>query len=262
MSEETADVGTRPSLHAPRTILITGATDGLGLAMARQYAGGKARLVLVGRQALADLDGPFFNASNYCQADLARPDAATRVEAFLQSQGIETLDLVIQNAGMGYIGPLAHQTAANIRDLVVVNLEAVAALTHLFLPRLRAAGGSVVFISSVTAALATPEYAVYSATKAALDGFARNLRIETGDSVRVQVIHPGAARTGMHRKAGGDPVRMKWERFPSAEAVAAQMIKAIERGQAHYTPGMINKVVRWAGLWLGGALDRAMMRRS
>lgn len=247
--------------NSPRAVLITGATDGLGLALAQHYAGEGMRLVLVGRRSLAELDGSFFTADSYCQADLALPDAAVQVDHFLQTQGINGLDLVIQNAGIGYIGAIADQPAQNIRQLVAVNFEAVTALTHRLLPRLRAVHGKIVFISSVASALATPDYAVYTATKAALDGFARNLRIEVGDRIQVQVIHPGAAQTGMHRKAGADPKRMRWERFPPAGTVAAQIVRAIETRQTQSTPGMLNKGVRIVGTWLGAGLDRWMIRR-
>jgi len=90
--------------------------------------------------------------------------------------------------------------------------------------------GRVIFIGSVAAALPAPDYAVYGATKAALEGFARSLRVELRGRVGVQVIHPGATRTGMHAKAGAPLERMGWTDFPPPERAARQIVRAIAGG--------------------------------
>jgi short-subunit dehydrogenase len=118
----------------------------------------------------------------------------------------------------------------------------------------------VVFISSVVSSLPAPEYAVYAATKAALDSFAYNLRIELGDEVAVQLIHPGATRTDMHRKAGIPPERMDTSKFPPPEQVAAQIADAIERGKPQVAIGATNKLMRWAGRNAAKLVDTVMMR--
>jgi short-subunit dehydrogenase len=192
----------------------------------------------------------------YCQVDLASAASADAVVFFLDERGIGHIDLLIHNAGIGYIGAIAAQPSANIRQLIAVNLLAPLALTHVLVPRLRLAGGKVVLISSVVSALPAPNYAVYAATKAALDSLARNLRIEWEDTLAVQVIHPGATRTGMHHKAGGDPARMGWSRFPPAEQVALQIADAIATNQPRVTLGVMNRFTWFAGVWLGGVVDR------
>jgi short-subunit dehydrogenase len=237
------------------TILITGATDGIGLELARLYRGMGARLVLVGRRALGELDADLFSESNYCCVDLAQEGAAEQVVRFLDGQGITTIDLLVQNAGIGYVGAIGSQSDANIRQVVAVNLGAPVALTHALLPRLRPVQGKVVFISSVAAVLPTPEYAVYTATKAALDGFARNLRIELRREIPIQVIHVGATRTGMLRKAGGDLDRLKWERFAPPEQVAGQIASAIQSRRAQVTIGLPNKILYVTARWLGPLVD-------
>ena len=243
-----------------QTIFITGATDGIGLALARLYAARNARLILVGRRPLDALDPSFFGASNYVQADLALDDAPQRIADFIAAQGIDAIDVAIHNAGLGYVGEPALQPAESISALVSVNLQAPVLLTQILLPHLRRGQGKLVFVSSVVAAMATPDYAVYTATKAALDGFARSLRIELADEVPILVIHAGATRTAMHRKAGADLERMKWTRFPTAELVAEEMIKSIHGTYTEATIGLSNRLLFGAGRLLGLWLDRLQVR--
>ncbi|MEZ4706126.1 MAG: SDR family NAD(P)-dependent oxidoreductase [Caldilineaceae bacterium] len=256
--------------HPLATILITGATDGLGLALARFWArhGWRERpprLILVGRKALADLDSAFFNADNYCRADLSQPDAPAQIADWLDAHEISQLDLLVHNAGLGYVGSTGDQSADNVRQLTTVNLETPMALTHRLLERVAAAQGKIVYISSVAAALPGPDYAVYAATKAALNGFVRNLRIELAATpatrdVEVQLILPGAVNTGMHAKSGATLERMNWNRFPPADQVAAQIAAATESQRATVTIGNLNRLVRFAAQNLPPLVDGAMRR--
>lgn len=236
------------------TVLITGATDGIGTALAQQYQARGARLILVGRRPRDTLDPALFTGETYCQVDLSRFDCAAVVHRFLHHHGIERLDLLIHNAGIGHYGPVEQQSPASIRELVSVNLRAPVALTHVLLPRLLHAHGTLVFISSVVAALPGPKYPVYAATKAALDGFARSLRIELRGQVAVQVIHPGATRTGMHAKSGA-PLNHRRQRYPTAEATAARIVRAIEQGRRSTRIGLGNRVLWFAGRQLEAVVD-------
>lgn len=244
--------------EAPGIVLITGATDGIGLALARHYQACGAQLVLVGRRPLSGLDPQLFSAANYCQTDLSTAGCAAGLVAFLQQQGIDRLDLLIHNAGMGSYGPPGDESAATISALLAVNLRAPVELTHALLPWLARARGRLVFISSVAAALPTADYAVYGATKAALDGFARSLRPELAGRVAVQVIHPGATRSGMHAKIGA-PVNTR--RYPAAERTAAAIAAAITRGGRATRIGAANRVLWFAGRNVSGLVDRLARRR-
>ncbi len=244
-----------------RTILITGATDGIGLALAHRYRQQAAQLILVGRRPWAEVPLTDFSSEVYCQADLSQPECASLIQNHLHHRQIERLDLLIHNAGLGYYGPPAAQSLDSIDTLVTVNLWAPVALTHTLLPHLRRAGGQVVFISSVVSALPGPEYAVYGATKAAIDGLARNLRIELRGSVAVQVIHPGATRSGMHAKSGMPKTVADWEKFPPAEQVAEQIVQAIDSRRPAVTLGLTNRLLRWSGRHLAGPLDWLLRRR-
>ena len=159
------------------TVLITGASAGIGRALAVEYARSGARVLGIGRRlfpaALVELIQP----DDYCALYLGRADADAVVHDFLNGRGVTSLDILVHNAALGWYGPAAQQGAASIDELLTVNLYAPIALTHARLPRVRAAQGSIAFVSSLHSVLPTPDFAVYTATNAALDGFARNLQL-------------------------------------------------------------------------------------
>ncbi|MEM7306817.1 MAG: SDR family NAD(P)-dependent oxidoreductase [Planctomycetota bacterium] len=244
-----------------RTIFLTGATDGIGLALATLWAQRGERLILHGRRAPEELPAELLDRGSYCQADLADADAAAKAVAHLDERGVDALDLLVHNAGVGYYGEVGAQPSRNIAGLLRVNLEAPLALTHALLPRLERAGGRLVLISSIAAAVPCPDYAVYAASKAALEGFARALRIELKGRVGVQVVRPGPTRTGMHSKIGAPPEKVPAERFPAAPSVAAGIARAIDRGHRRATIGLGNRALGAAGAHLAAPLD-ALMRRK
>lgn len=240
------------------TLLITGATDGIGLELARIYVGRGARVLALGRRSYADLENPPVGPRDYIQADLARPDAGLAIAGWLRTRRIDALDLLVHNAGTGYHGRPAAQAPDNIDQLLTVNLWAPVELTHALLPWLRNAHGRLVFISSVAAGLPGPDYAVYTATKAGLEGFARALRVELAGDVAVQVIRPGATRTGMHAKLGLTTADMDWTRFPSAAAVAAKISAAMDGPARTRTIGTGNGLLHAAGTYAAAPLNFAL----
>lgn len=239
-------------------VVITGATDGIGLALAQQYQKAGARLLLIGRRALATLDPAFFTPSCYCQADLALPQSIEPILSWLHENKVASLDLVIHNAGMGYVGPVATQPADNVRQLIAVNLQTPIALTHALYPLVERAAGKFVFISSVVAGLAGPTHAVYTATKAALDSFVRNWQIELRADqapVQAQLLRPGATRTQLHAKSGADPVALGWSRFPPPEQVAQQIVHAVSTKRRAATLGLLNHLLYTVGHQFPSLLD-------
>lgn len=243
---------------AQLNVLITGASDGIGLALAQIYQSRGARVIAVGRRSAAQLEPGL--RREYCRVDLTQPYTATLVSEFLRRRGIARLDLLIHCAGVGSYGAAEAQAPQAIDALVDTNLRAPIALTHAQLPALAAAGGRVVFIGSVAAALPVPDYAVYGATKAALEGFARSLHVELRGQIGVHAIHPGATRTGMHAKIDAPLERINWRRFPPPERVAYQIARAIERGAPVATIGVNNWLLRFAGRHLGRVVDRVANR--
>jgi short-subunit dehydrogenase len=244
------------------TILITGASDGIGRALAERYHAKGAHLILIGRRSPAMLDPALITAHHYCQLDLTSSGACAALSQFLADRSIAQIDLLILNAGIGSYGPIAEQSAGSIAALLDTNLIAPMELTHALLPYLPRPHGQVVLIGSVAANLPAPEYAVYAASKAALAGFARSLRIELAGQILVQIIHPGAVRTGMHAKIGMPLERIGWQRFPPPERIAAELMTAIASQQPVVTIGWGNRLLRWLSRTAGGVIDWAIEQRQ
>jgi len=223
--------------------------------------GGGHKRFLTGRKPRESLDDEIFTNESYCRIDFSNDSAAQRLVRFLDDREIDGLDLLIHNAATGYYGRLEEQDASGIESILTVNLSAPAALTRILLPRLRRRAGKIVFVSSVVSALPCPDYAVYAASKAALDGLARSLRVELKGGVRVQVVHPGATRTGLHRKIGVPRQAVDWTKFPSAELTALRIAKAIEGNRNQVTIGFSNRLTRLIGRRLSRPLDALLCRR-
>ncbi|MBT3605110.1 MAG: SDR family NAD(P)-dependent oxidoreductase [Candidatus Latescibacteria bacterium] len=241
-----------------KTILITGATDGIGKALAQNYHKQDERLVLIGRRPLAQLNDPIFTPNTYCQADLNLPDCADRITSFLTQHNIDSIDIAIQNAGVGYYGPIAEQSSDSIQNTLTVNLIAPLKLSQALYLHLKKTQGKLVFIGSIAHALPAPDYAVYAASKTAINAFAQNLRIEWQNEIAVQTIHPGPTRTGMHKKIGMDQKQTDWTKFPAPEIVAQQIIRIIKSKHPVSTIGTGNAIATFAGKYMAGTIDTLM----
>ncbi|GAB3519929.1 SDR family oxidoreductase [Arthrobacter monumenti] len=176
--------------------LITGASRGIGFAIASELAS-THHLLLGGRDAerLAALAQDFPSAAPFA-ADLR--DA---VETERAVSGIDKLDVLVHSAGILKMGTVAELSAEDWRESFEVNVFAVAGLTRLLLPALRAAGGQVVAINSGSGYSSGAGSAVYSGTKFALRAFTDALRQEErSNGVRVCSIHPGRVATDMQQE--------------------------------------------------------------
>lgn len=242
-----------------KTILITGATSGIGFELAKLYHAGQNKVIILGRKDRHELAFSLFYETAYIQADLSKEDAAAKVLAFFQQAGISQLDLLIQNAALGYYGDYAQQAPDLLDKLLDTNLYAPIALTHALLPLMKKQG-KIVFISSLAANMPVPDYALYGASKAALSGFARNVRLEQ-DTLAIQTIYPGATRTPMHAKSGVPEGLFKLERFPGAEEVAKKIYEAIKTNRSELTIGSGNAMLRALGRYAKGPFDSLMRSR-
>jgi short-subunit dehydrogenase len=186
-------------------ILLTGATGGIGRALALELARRGARLALAGRDAtrLERLAGELSGASAVTlPSDLARPGShAELIRKSIDSLG--GIDVLINNAGRSHFGPFPGQDEAAMRELIETNLTAPLLLARAALPHLLARRtGCIVNIGSVFGAIGYPYHAAYSATKFALRGFSEALRRELADSgVNVLYVAPRATATGMNGAA-------------------------------------------------------------
>ncbi|MFG5718048.1 SDR family NAD(P)-dependent oxidoreductase [Streptomyces murinus] len=246
-----ADPGARPAdQRAPRsTALVTGASSGIGAAVARRLAAdGDWRLVLNGRD-LTRLEQVAAGMSALTvAADLSRPGADRRVtEAALDHLG--RVDLLVAGAGVGWAGDFTGMPRARIDELVGTDLLATLHLVRGLLPHMVAAGsGRIVLLGSVAGSVGVRGEAVYSAVKAAVAAFADALRYELrGTGVGVTHVVPGVVDTPFFDRRGA-PYRRTWPRPVPPERVADAVLTAVRRGTDEvYVPGWLRLPARVRG---------------
>jgi short-subunit dehydrogenase len=219
-------------LSAPfsqKRVIVTGASSGIGLALARRLDAQGADLMAIGRRAAADLP-PEFPQIGYHSLDVSAGDAGSRLVEMTAARGWDSLDLIVHNAGTGHYRPVAKEGAASIAAVVATNCLGPIALTHALAPHLAKAGGAAVFVGSA-AHKGASGFPVYAATKGALAGFARALRSEWQGRIGVQILHPGPTQTAMHDRAGHDPGKLR-ALFLSPDNVAAVILRQIAAGRS------------------------------
>lgn len=214
-------------LRGART-LVTGASGGLGDAIARACAARGAELILVGRREerlralAADLD------AEVVVADLANRDEVARLV-----DAVGELDVLVSNAALPAGGTVETFSIEEIDRALEVNVRAPLVLSRHFTPAMVERGrGHVVFVSSVGAAFPTPGLAIYNATKAALASYGLSMRGELSvHGVGVSVVYPGPIRdAGMWAETGLPPPKGMPTRSPAD--VGAGVVRAVETNRA------------------------------
>jgi short-subunit dehydrogenase len=217
-----------------RKALLTGATGGLGRAIATAMAERGAQLTLSARnrealeQMAAELPG---EGHRVLPSDLAEPDAAERLA--VEAAGTEIL---VANAGLPGAGKLDEFSAEEVKRALRVNLEAPMLLARALYPAMLEAGsGHLVFVASLSGKAASPRSSVYNATKFGLRGFALGLRADLDPKgVGVSIVSPGFIReAGMFADAGAKPPPGMGTSTP--QQVGAATVKAIERNKVEVT---------------------------
>lgn len=193
----------------PKRVIITGATDGLGLRLAWLFAAQNADLLLTGRKNKNELKYPLPENAHYIAADQSHLVCCDIIKTEIDRLGWNHVDHLVLNAGTGHTVDPIRERPQSIQNVMTVNLITPVNLVHnlapLFIMKNSASSPGiptlVTFIGS-TSAKGAADFASYAASKAGITGFVRALASEWQNRVDVQIIHPGPTRTRMHEKAG------------------------------------------------------------
>ena len=264
MKTVAAAEATRRRTHMERrTALITGASGGIGLDLARLFARDGWNLVLTARtearlgEVAEELRHAGSRRVDVVACDLSLPGAADALWAEVGARGVET-DALVNNAGFGDRRPFTAQTAETQMGMVRLNVEALTVLTRLALPGMLARGwGRVLNVASTAAFQPGPHMAVYYATKAYVLSLSEALHEELrGTGVSSTALCPGPTRTGFADRAGmGSSILFRMSM--DSASVAAAGYRGMMRGDAQVIPGWRN----WIGAQAVRVTPRALVRR-
>ena len=245
--------------YSNHTILITGASSGIGAAFARELAARGANLVLVARridrlEALAAELRTLGVAVTPIAQDLSSPTAGADL---VRAIGDLEITGVVNNAGFGTFGPFADDNVDHLMTEIAVDVAAPVLLTSAFLPAMLAAGrGFIINVASMSAYAPTPRMAVYGASKAFVLSFTESLWAELrGTGVVAFALSPGATSTEFNAVVGTDDATAG-ARMRSADDVVATALAHLEKRD----PGP--SVIDGAGNRIGAALTRVPGRRQ
>jgi len=195
-----------------KSVIVTGATSGIGRATAEAFARESASILLVGRNetVLKEVEGSVRAGGGEaaaCAVDITAPEAADRVvKAALDAYG--QLDVLVNAAGVIASGSLEQTTDETWNEMMAVNLSAPFRLMRAAAPHLRASRGAVVNVSSVNGLRSFPGVLAYCVSKAGVDHLTRCAAIEMAPlGVRVNAVNPGVTVTNLHRRSGMDEER-------------------------------------------------------
>lgn len=217
--------------------LITGASSGIGLELAKIHAAKGGDLVLVARSAnkleelKTEIEKGYSVKVTVLPQDLSQPDSAEHIFAKTEELGIQ-IDTLINNAGFGGHGLFHERDLAAEQSMMQVNMATLTSLTHKYLIGMVARrNGRILNVSSTASFMPGPLQAVYYATKAYVTSFSQAVAAEVVDyNVTVTALCPGTVATGFV-KAGNLEGVDAWKNAKSAESVALCGYQAMERGE-------------------------------
>ncbi len=235
------------------TALITGASNGIGLELARIHAKRGGDLVLVARsqdklnQLADELRAQYDGIQIIVIAqDLTMPQAAQSVFAQTEQLGIQ-VDILINNAGFGGHGRFFERELAKEQQMIQLNIATLTGLTHLYLQGMVARRrGKILNVSSTASFMPGPLQAVYYATKAYVTSFSQAVAEEVREfGITVTALCPGAVDTGF--VAAGDLQGVGvWKNAKSAQSVAEYGYQAMEKGElVAFNEGKLKLALEW-----------------
>jgi uncharacterized protein len=239
-----------PSSTVRQRALVTGASNGIGLELARVLAREGYDLVVTARNrsvlegVARDLSSAYRVLVHPVAADLAVPGGAQALIQEIASAGL-AVDVLVNNAGFGLFGPFATTPLDNEQRMIDLNISAVVTLTKLCLPGMVARRrGRVLNIASTAAFLPGPKMAVYYATKAFVLSFSEAIADELrATGVTVTVLCPGPTETGFQQVARLQKSRLVQGAMMGAADVAEAGYRGMLAGRPLVIPGASNRLV-------------------
>ena len=240
--------------------LITGASKGIGKAIALELAKRKFDLILVARsnnllaQIADELSQQYQVSVKYLAVDLSGNGAVGQISGFIQKEELQ-VSILVNNAGYGLWGRFDKLNLLQQLNMLRLNNEILVSLTYSLLPLLQKESQSYILnVASTTAYQAVPYMSVYAASKAFVVSFSRGLSNELrGTGVSVTCLSPGATDTNFMEQAGMNTQKLinsanKVSMMP--QVVAEQAVNALFDKQVEFIPGVINKITAYANNFL------------
>ncbi len=252
----------------PATV-ITGASRGIGLALASEWARKGDRVVIIARQpaalnaAAARISKEFSVEVFALPLDVTTPGAARAIDAFLEANSLYC-DSLINNAGLGLAGPMSSHAPDAIEKLITLNITALTILTRHVLPGMVARGrGGILNIASLGGFVPGPNQAAYYASKAYVISLTRALADEVaGRGVRIAVVVPGPVATGFHDAMGaGASAYLRLMPVSTPEQIARSAVRGFRNGRRIIGPGVLATLGSYALRVLPYALSAPIIGR-
>lgn len=222
------------------TVVITGASTGIGRALALRWAARGATLVLAARGKAA-LEGVAHEVERAGARALVEAgdvtDESFRRHLVARAEREGGIDVLVNNAGRGFYAPTLNIDVDELRRLFELNTIAPLHLVQLAAPQLERSHGTIVMMSSIAGVVAAPRYGAYAASKFALEALAMAMRSElAAQNIRVVVVRPGPVATPFRTNATRAPGESSYltpdPKAQSPDAVAEITIRAVERAKA------------------------------
>ena len=229
--------------------IITGASSGIGLELAKIFARNGHRVVIIARSAdkletLADeIEKNGHPRPLVLAIDLEQPDAGERIDAALAQNNLEP-QFVVNNAGFGLVGPAASQARSEQLAMIDLNVRTLTDLSLRWVDALERHRGGLLNVASVAGFVPGPQAAVYYASKAFVLSFTQALYQEwKGRGIRVTALCPGPVPTGFQARAGVPNRGLPGPAVITADRVADAGYRGLMAGQMLVVPGFVNKII-------------------